>query len=281
MKAKAILFSALALSGFTFTSCDKDNDDNYTPDQEIVNVLNTMYPNAQRVEWELKNGYHVADFTLDGIEKETWISQQATWVMTESDLTFNTLPEAVQNGFKKGEYKDWKIEDIDFLERTEIAPVYVIEVEQGNQEIDLFYAEDGILVKAVIDTDNDEDSYLPGIITEEIKTAILARYPGAILLDAETDKGIIEIDIRHDNINKEVHFNNQNEWLYTSWEVLLSQVPAIVTDALELPEYAGYTIEDEVDFEERTSGVNVYIFELEKNDTEIHVTVDAAGNIIK
>ena len=35
-----------------------------------------------------------------------------------------------------------------------MAVVYIIEVEKGNQEMDLYYSEDGILVKEVADAHN-------------------------------------------------------------------------------------------------------------------------------
>lgn len=277
MRTRNLLFTALLVSGFAFTSCD-DNDDNYTPDGKIQEAFIAKYPNAQRVEWEKKNDYYVADFYLDGIEREAWIDSQGTWVMTESDIRFNDLPEAIQTAFQASEYKAWKVDDVDLLERVEMDPVYVIEVEQGKQEFDLYYAEDGTLIKAVEDTDND-DEHRPTSIPEALKTVINTRYPGAVILDMDTEKGIIEIDIRHENISKEVHFNSQNEWLYTSWDVKRADVPAAVLNTIT-QNYANYTIDD-IDYEERANGSNVYVFELEQGDKEIHVAVSTEGNIVE
>lgn len=277
MRTRNLLFTALLVSGFAFTSCD-DDDNNYTPDGKIQEAFINKYPNAQRVEWEKKYDHYVADFYLDGIEREAWINSQGEWVMTESDIRFNDLPEAIQTAFQASEYKAWKVDDVDLLERVEMDPVYVIEVEQGKQEFDLYYAEDGTLIKAVEDTDND-DEHRPTSIPEALKTVIDTRYPGAVILDMDTEKGIIEIDIRHENISKEVHFNSQNEWLYTSWDVKRADVPAAVLNAIT-QNYANYTIDD-IDYEERANGSNVYVFELEQGNKEIHVTVDTEGNIVE
>lgn len=277
MRTRNLLFTALLVSGFAFTSCD-DDDNNYTPDGKIQEVFINKYPNAQRVEWEKKYDHYVADFYLDGIEREAWINSQGEWVMTESDIRFNDLPEAIQTAFQASEYKTWKVDDVDLLERVEMDPVYVIEVEQGKQEFDLYYAEDGTLIKAVEDTDND-DEHRPTSIPEALKTVIDTRYPGAVILDMDTEKGIIEIDIRHENISKEVHFNSQNEWLYTSWDVKRADVPAAVLNAIT-QNYANYTIDD-IDYEERANGSNVYVFELEQGNKEIHVTVNTEGNIVE
>lgn len=277
MRTRNLLFTALLVSGFAFTSCD-DDDNNYTPDGKIQEAFINKYPNAQRVEWEKKYDHYVADFYLDGIEREAWINSQGEWVMTESDIRFNDLPEAIQTAFQASEYKTWKVDDVDLLERVEMDPVYVIEVEQGKQEFDLYYAEDGTLIKAVEDTDND-DEHRPTSIPEALKTVIDTRYPGAVILDMDTEKGIIEIDIRHENISKEVHFNSQNEWLYTSWDVKRADVPAAVLNAIT-QNYANYTIDD-IDYEERANGSNVYVFELEQGNKEIHVTVNTEGNIVE
>lgn len=277
MRTRNLLFTALLVSGFAFASCD-DDDNNYTPDGKIQEAFINKYPNAQRVEWEKKYDHYVADFYLDGIEREAWINSQGEWVMTESDIRFNDLPTAIQTAFQESEYKAWKVDDVDLLERVEMDPVYVIEVEQGKQEFDLYYAEDGTLIKAVEDTDND-DEHRPTNIPEALKTVIDTRYPGAVILDMDTEKGIIEIDIRHENISKEVHFNSQNEWLYTSWDVKRADVPATVLNTVT-QNYANYTIDD-IDYEERANGSNVYVFELEQGNKEIHVTVDTEGNIVE
>ncbi|MCQ4874445.1 PepSY-like domain-containing protein [Butyricimonas paravirosa] len=278
MKTRMTIFASLLLASFAFTGCDDDNDDNYTPDEKIVNVLQEKYPNAQRVEWELKYDHYVADFYLDNIEKEAWINTKGEWVMTESDILFNDLPQAIQTSFNESEYKDWRIDDVDMLERVELETVYVIEVEKGKQEFDLHYAEDGTLVKTIEDTDND-DNHHPVTVPEVLKTAINTQYPGAVILEIEVEKGITEIDIKHENIVKEVHFNSSNEWLYTSWDVKRKDVPANVMSTI-IRDYATYEIDD-IDYKESADGSKLYIFELEQGNDEIHVKIDTEGNVVK
>lgn len=276
MKTKNLLLTAILISGLAFTSCN-DNDDNYTPDKKIQEVFITKYPNAERIEWEKKYDHYVADFYLEGIKREAWINAQGEWVMTESDIRFNDLPAEVQTAFETSEYKTWKIDDVDMLERVEMEPMYVIEVEQGKQEIDLYYTADGTLVKTVEDTDKDDEHH-PASVPEALKTIINTRYPGAVILDMEIEKGITEIDIRHANKPKEVHFNAQNEWLYTSWDVRETEVPENVMKTIKDNYDKSYKIDD-IEYEERPDG-NVYVFELEKNDKDYHVIVDTEGNIV-
>ena len=96
--------------------------------------------------------------------------------MTESDILFKNLPEAIQTAFAESEYKDWRVDDVDMLERVEMETVYVIEVEKSKQEFDLFYAEDGTLIKAVEDIDNN-NNYQPNTVPEVLKNFINEKYP--------------------------------------------------------------------------------------------------------
>jgi len=155
--------------------------------------------------------------------------------------------------------------------------VYVIEVEKSKQEFDLFYAEDGTLIKAVEDTDNN-NNYQPNTVPEVLKNFINEKYPQATIVDIEVEKGITEIDILHENKAKELHFNSANEWLYTTWDIREKEIQDIATKVLN--DNPGFKIDD-IDYKESADGSEVYIFELEKGNQEIHVTVDMEGNVVK
>ena len=91
------------------------------------------------------------------------------------------------------------------LERVEMETMYVIEVEKSKQEFDLFYAEDGTLIKAVEDIDNN-DYYQPNTVPEVLKNFINNNYPQATIVDIEIEKGITEIDILQ--ITKQKYFTS-------------------------------------------------------------------------
>ena len=89
-------------------------------------------------------------------------------------------------------------------------------------------------------------------------------------MDIEVEKGITEIDILHEN--------KANEWLYTTWDVREREIQDIATKVLN--DNPGFKIDD-IDYKESADGSEVYIFELEKGNQEIHVTVDMEGNVVK
>lgn len=274
MKTKLSVL-ALAMCGMlAFTSCD-DDDNNYLPDQTITKAFDEKYPDAGKVEWETKGGYEVAEFHVSGNETEAWFDNKGNWVMTKTEINFGLLPEAVRKSLKSSEYKDWKSTDFDKLERSNAATVYVIEVEQGEQEFDLYYTEDGILLKAVPDDDN--DNFQPTIVPQAITDAINEMYPGATVLEFDSEKTGFEVDILHNNIYKDVYFNTGNEWLYTEWDIKEVNLPAIIMNAYKASDYKDYRIDD-IDVIENPTGIS-YVLELEKGNDEVKMTISAEGKI--
>lgn len=274
MKTKLSVL-ALAMCGMlAFTSCD-DDDNNYLPDQTITKAFDEKYPDAGKVEWETKGGYEVAEFHVSGNETEAWFDNKGNWVMTKTEINFGLLPEAVRTSLKDSEYKDWKSTDFDKLERSNAATVYVIEVEQGEQEFDLYYTEDGILLKAVPDDDN--DNFQPTVVPQAITDAINEMYPGATILEFDSEKTGFEVDILHNNIYKDVYFNTGNEWLYTEWDIKEVNLPAIIMNAYKASDYKDYRIDD-IDVIENPAGIS-YVLELEKGNDEVKMTISSEGKI--
>lgn len=268
---------ALAMCGLlAFTSCD-DDDNNYLPDQTVTKAFDTKYPDAGKVEWETKSGYEVADFHISGNDAEAWFDNKGNWLMTKTEINFGLLPEAIRKDLRANEYADWKYTDFDKLERSNAATIYVIEAEQGEKEVDLYYAEDGTLIKVVNDTDDDNSHFQPTTIPQAITDAIDEMYAGATVVDFDQEKNGFEVDILHNSVYKDVYFNAANEWVSTEWDITEDKVPAIVMNALKASDYKNYRIED-IDQIEKPAGT-FYLFELEQGDNDVEVTISAEGNI--
>ncbi len=268
---------ALAMCGLlAFTSCD-DDDNNYLPDQTVTKAFDTKYPDAGKVEWETKSGYEVADFHISGNDAEAWFDNKGNWLMTKTEINFGLLPEAIRKDLRANEYADWKYTDFDKLERSNAATIYVIEAEQGEKEVDLYYAEDGTLIKVVNDTDDDNSHFQPTTIPQAITDAINEMYAGATIVDFDQEKNGFEVDILHNSVYKDVYFNAANEWISTEWDITEDKVPAIVMNALKASDYKNYRIED-IDQIEKPAGT-FYLFELEQGGNDVEVTISAEGNI--
>ena len=283
----------LALSvTWSLQSCDNDDDGSIAVPAELQSAFSSKFPNAANVKWETKSGYYVADF-YDGYEASAWFTQDGKWQMTETDIPYNALPQAVKTSFESSEYASWKRDDIDKLERTGVETVFVIEVEKQNQEVDLYYSADGTLIKSIVDTDDDNNEHLPVQLTEAMKNFINEKYPNARIMevDVEDDKndwdfGFTEVDIIHfdsglnRNVSKEVLFDKGGEWYSTSWEVRRNELPAAVTNIISV-EYAGYQMDD-AEYFEMATGTSYYQIELEGNNSpDIDIKVTADGTILK
>ena len=269
MKTTFITAIVMLSSMFAFCSCKSDG---YIPAKNIVNAFKAKFPKAKQVEWEVKNTYQVAEFRQGLTETEAWFDNNGNWVMTESDVSFRSLPTVIRNSFETGEYAKWKVEDVDKLERVGMETIYIIEVELGEQEVDLHYLENGTLVKTVMDKEN--KGYLPETMSESVLQFIKQKYPQANIVEVDRENGLMKIEIIDSRVKKDVIFDHMNTWAVTTWEIRQNEVPANVMNVLKTSAYANYRIDD-IDLEERADGTNVYIFEMEQGNKEVYVTIDA------
>lgn len=164
MKTDLWKFLFLFCSVVMLSACDHDDDLPSSKVPETVkSAFEAKFPAVVKAEWEKKSGYYVAEFRDNGLDMEAWYDSDAIWCMTETDLRtdLNELPGLVKNAFETSEYMDWRVDDIDKYERPS-GVFYLIEVEKsGQQDRDLFYDEDGTLLKDVVDKEN--NNVLPNI----------------------------------------------------------------------------------------------------------------------
>ncbi len=149
---KIFWIPVLAVSIGALCSCDKYDDlNNPGGNKSVENTFKTMYAGVNHVEWEKEGNYWKADFWKDGREMEAWFTLDGQWYQTITDITFAELPEAVKAAFLAGEYGGWRVDDVDMFERKDSPTFYVLDVESGNRDYNLYYSLDGTLIKAVRD----------------------------------------------------------------------------------------------------------------------------------
>lgn len=286
------------------TSCN-DNDDlhsNQVPEnipEEVILEFNAKYPNATNVTWSTKDTYAVADFYLastraDGHEPNNtaWFNMAGHWSMTETEITYQQLPEAVKTAFEASPYANWRIDDeIDKLQRSDNnETLYIIEVSQkeGNveTEVDLYYTEEGILVKEIMDAETDDDyhEYLPQQPEGNIQAWLDQNFPNARIVDYDQEYNGTEVEIIADGLKHEILFDSQQQWIYTKTEYDrrdLAQVPADILNHLRTSPYytSNNAIDDVEKYTTRDNGT-YYCFELETAyDDDVKVYVDETGII--
>jgi hypothetical protein len=139
-------------------------DDPYTPDNpDVVAELYKLYPNARNISWSKKGDYFVADCWDGNNELDVWITDDAQWLMTEVAIFRSQLPASVNTAFTESDYADWTIKDLT-LQTYPSAPgeIYVIEVEDSDKIVILYYSEYGSLMHSR-DVANGDTTHWPSI----------------------------------------------------------------------------------------------------------------------
>ncbi len=116
-------------------------------------------------------------------------------------------------------------------------------------------------------------------LNRTVENFIEEKYEGANILQAESESlGTIEVEFIHDGRKKTAYFEKRsNDWIYTTWDVTISELPDAVKEAIQ-SNYPDYLIED-VNYVERPN-VNYYEFELEKGIIEITRHITPEGELL-
>ena len=281
---KIVFWAMMTLGVVSLQSCDKDDDDRLQVSANLQEAFDTRYPNVSRVDWEQKGQFYEAEFVDNGYENKAWFTPDGAWVMTEYDLRFTQLPQAVQDAFKAGAYASWKVDDVDKIEKTDGSVTYVIEVELGEKEYELTYLEDGTLIRENTEW-GDHLPVAPGQ-TADVKALVMEKYPQAVILDIEEDRRGIEVEIRDGGRQKEVFYQQDASgtltWEYTMYEISryeMSSLPDGVSQALAALTSSGMRVDD-VDFYESARG-NYYLVEVENKGLDQYVYLGENGETLQ
>lgn len=294
MKTNMKIMTLLVSTTIALASCEKTDDgsrDLNSASDLAKAALAAKYPQAQHVRWVAKDRYVVATFTLAGTraggvadgDLAAWFDNGGAWYMTETDIPFGALPEAVRTAFAASEYAQWTVDDVDKLEREGVETIYVIEVEKRENgretEVDLYYSPDGVLVKTIVDsgTDYDYGDYIPSKPATSIEEYIRAQYPHARITDIDYEHGMTEVEILDGRTPRELLFDAGGAWLYTKTEVSQSEVPDAVMQALAGSEYASYWIDDIDHY--LTPDKEFYRFDLESVQGDVKVDITPGGEV--
>lgn len=295
IKIMTLLVSALTLGG-----CDKTDEPRNPVDsvsERAQTALLAKYPDATNIRWQTKDRYVVASFSLpdsrtagrDGNDLAAWFDNGGAWYMTETDIPFGALPEAVRTAFGATEYAvaPWTVDDVDKLERDGAETVYVIEVEKKENgretEVDLYYSADGVLVKKIVDSGSDYDygDYIPSKPATSVEEYIRTNYPAARITDIDYEHGMTEVEILDGRTPRELLFDGSGAWQYTKTEVYGYEVPEAVKAALAASEYAAYFIDDIDHY--RTAEGEFYRYDLESahGDVKVDIALDGTLTVVQ
>ena len=118
--------------------CEKE----FTPSAQLSTSFYDSYPNAVDVEWEWKHGrkYRVAEFKQNGMECEAWYTKSDEWVLTEYEMRYSELPEAVRTAFENSYGTMTPVDSVHYVDRSNGDDFYSIPSGSFN---DMYFAKDG------------------------------------------------------------------------------------------------------------------------------------------
>ena len=250
-----------------------------TPDGTLEAWLEQRFPGYRLVDLDAEDGGLEVEFIHEQRKYEAFFTGSGEWLYYKVDLRQDSelIPAEVKA----------TVEASDLMQQGAwVDDVEMYVVNAGGTETTYFCFE--------LETrfDDDRKLYVRADGTEErpelgggqtgggvavegdVETFISQQYPGAVILERDYDDGYLEIDIRHDGVEKEVLFNGRNEWVRTEWET--RSLPDAVQQAVEA---GGYRISDrEYDRVETPDG-NWYEVEAVKDRREWKLYVTDDGTI--
>jgi len=87
-------------------------------------------------------------FRLEGEQMKAFYTRSGQWKHTEKEWSFDKLPEAVKDGFRKSKYADREIEETKVVYRAGGTERYRVKVKKGSlQKKYLYFNEEGRLME--------------------------------------------------------------------------------------------------------------------------------------
>lgn len=135
---KNIFLVALAILCASATGCAQKK----VP-EAIDSAFKTKFINATHVSWDKENAHeYEAEFKLDGTKYSANFSDTGKWLETERIITYEELPELVQQNFTAS-HNNAKVKAVAKMETSEGEIRYEIEVKQLFGAEELLYDANG------------------------------------------------------------------------------------------------------------------------------------------
>ena len=239
----------------------------------VEHLFRAKYPDADIREIEMEDGFLKVEFKFQGQESEAFFRHHL-WVATTTKIRYRMLPQAVKEAFPSTRYTIKNIDDIYLIERPEVDPVYEIEIEAGDDDINLYYAADGNIVNAIAAYEAEcHIDQIPAPVFQSFRR----RYPHARFQECELENGRYEFELLDGGVKKEAYFSADGQWLYTQWEVKNRALPLAVVQCVQR-HYAGYKIDEAHCYD--TVKDLFYLLELEMGNREVEVKISPDGKLL-
>lgn len=115
---------------------------------EVTESFTTKFPEATSVEWRDKLTGFTATFSVDSVTYIATFDNDGEWQSTEESIGEEDLPSAVQDGFEKSRYADWKVDNLSRIQLPGDEVNFKIVVVKGDiKKRNLLFNNEGRLLK--------------------------------------------------------------------------------------------------------------------------------------
>lgn len=261
----------------TIIDAERDNDySDWLPQNQPTDILdwiNQNFPNSRIIEFDVEDGGVEVDIIFEGFKHEIVFSHSHEWIYTKTEYSrrnLSMIESVVLDALRNSTHytNDNDIDDIDRYETAASGTFYKFDLEtRYDDDIEIYISITGEVLDGRPSFGNGGSA-----VNDAIETFISQKYPGAIILEKDNDDGYIEVEIRHENIEKEVVFNGRNEWIHTKWEINRNQLPQDVINAITSGGYATNQIDDDIEVIETASELK-YVVEIESHGDDIKLII--------
>ncbi len=267
---------------------DYDHHDYFpqTPSGTIQTWIDTKYPGAILIDTDHNAISTEVEFIYNGLKHEVLFNASYQWIYTRTNYerrNLNEIPELVISSLQKiyDITNEWKIDGAEKIE-SETDCYFCFEIERRNDnwedEREVYFKSDGTFMEKQPELPNNGNGGIQ--IENNLATFIQQKYPESVIIGKEYDDGLLEINIRHNNLRKEVKFNGRQEWIKTEYQFYHYN---------ELPETVKKTLESDLDFSlghvedievTETPANTTYEIEVVSERFEIQYVIDSLGKLL-
>ena len=243
----------------------------------IAEFIEQKYPGARIVDIERESGMTEVEIIDNKICRELLFDASNNWIYTKTEIRKSEVPASIMQVLTASEYGSYRIDDIDYYD-TPDKDFYRFDLEsvQGDVKVDITTG--GALAVVKYEPSKPGGNSNGSILNETVKNFIMEKYPNAVIREYDYDNGLLEVEIYHENKEKDVYFNGKSEWVKTEWEIRKTDLPEAVTTAIANSQYASYKIDD-VDYIQMPAN-EYYLIELESGNREVKLRITGTGSIL-
>lgn len=136
---KAFLIVLAVVIGFS--SCEDDDMRDSDVPSVVLNGFISMFPNAEKVEWEKRSDLFEAEFEIDNVEYDALLDAEGSILKYKYDILFEKLPEAVKTSITN-QFDRTKVDDTEVLLIAETT-YYQIKFDEEPQDNHVIFEESG------------------------------------------------------------------------------------------------------------------------------------------